>query len=166
MATAPKPDADSEFRLLPDAVKRRRVVFVCIGNACRSQMAEGWLRHQKIEWLEAVSAGLFPLFAIPEETIEVMKEKGVSLDGQRCKGLEAIDWQETDILVNMSGVPTSSLVPVFSGRRESWEIPDPYQESIVEYCRVRDILEKKVAELVRALRKDLSGGGSSVPLPS
>jgi len=125
-----------------------RIAFVCLGNSCRSQMAEAWARHLGGNKIEALSAGLRPLGFIAQETREVMAEQGISLDGQRSKRLGAIDWNQVDILVNMSGFPASDLVPEFSGKRLDWKVADPYMDPLESYRSVRDLLERKVRRLL------------------
>jgi arsenate reductase len=128
-----------------------RIAFVCLGNSCRSQMAEAWARHLGGDSVEALSAGLRALGFIANETKEVMVEKGISLDGQRSKNLDAIDWARVDVLVNMSGVPARPLVPEFKGKRLDWKIPDPYMDPLESYRSVRDLLERKVRTLLNDL---------------
>lgn len=163
MGTTPEFGSDTPFSFDPNAVERFRVVFVCFGNACRSQMAEGFLRHKQIDWLEALSAGVHPLGFIPPETVEAMQEKGISLDGQVSKGLEAIDWDQVNLLVNMSSLPSGSVAPGYSGRREEWDIPDPFQCSLEEHSAVRDMLEERVDDLVHRLKAP-SGGDPPEPV--
>ncbi len=153
---------EAKFQPQAEAGTRTRIAFVCIGNACRSQMAEAWVRHREVEDIEAVSAGLTPLGYITPETSQVMKEKNISVDGQQSKGLEAIDWKQVDVLVNMTFMPARSVVPGFSGRRVEWRVPDPFQGSLRTYRRVRDLLERRVNKLIAELKQD-SGGGSSAP---
>jgi len=128
-----------------------RVVFVCDGNACRSQMAEAWARHYAQGGVEAQSAGLYPLGEITEDTLAVMSEKGISLDAQESKSLEAIDWRQVDVLVNLSAWPAASIVPSFTGRRIEWQVRDPFGESLEVYREVRDELEQRVRALVAEL---------------
>jgi arsenate reductase len=153
---------EAKFQPQVKADARTRIAFVCIGNACRSQMAEAWVRHRAVEGIEAVSAGLTPLGYITPETAQVMKEKNVSVDGQQSKGLEAIDWKQVDVLVNMTFMPARSVVAGFSGRRVEWRVPDPFQSSMRTYRRVRDLLERRVNKLIAELKQD-SGGGSTAP---
>src|SRR5215471_12805483 len=77
------------------------VLFVCFGNACRSQMAEALANHLGHDRVRAWSAGAYPLGWIPSETREVLEEKGISLDGHRTKGLENIPLAEMDLVVEM-----------------------------------------------------------------
>ncbi len=156
---------EAKFQPQVKADARKRIAFVCIGNACRSQMAEGWVRHRAVEGIEAVSAGLTPLGYITPETAQVMKEKNVSVDGQQSKGLEAIDWKQVDVLVNMTFMPVRSVVPGFSGRRVEWRVPDPFQGSLRTYRRVRDLLERRVDKLIVEVKQDSSGGSTAPPEP-
>ncbi len=91
---------------------------------------------------------MHPLGFIATETREVMAEKEVSMDGQRSKGLDVIDWSQVDILVNMAGRYTGDLAPEFKGRRLDWRIPDPYMDPLESYRSVRDLLERKVRRLL------------------
>ncbi len=153
----------AKFQPQVKADARTRIAFVCIGNACRSQMAEAWVRHRAVEGIEAVSAGLTPLGYITPETAQVMKEKNASVDGQQSKGLEAIDWKQVDVLVNMTFMPVRSVVPGFSGRRVEWRVSDPFQCSMRTYRRVRDLLERRVDKLIVELKQDSGGGSTSAP---
>ncbi len=153
----------AKFQPQVKADARTRIAFVCIGNACRSQMAEAWVRHRAVEGIEAVSAGLTPLGYITPETAQVMKEKHASVDGQQSKGLEAIDWKQVDVLVNMTFMPVRSVVPGFSGRRVEWRVSDPFQCSLRTYRRVRDLLERRVNKLIVELKQDSGGGSTSAP---
>lgn len=124
------------------------VVFVCYGNACRSQMAEAWARHYGAGRVVAQSAGVHPLGQVPPETRAVMAEKRVVLDGHYSKGLDAIDWGRVDVLVNMAPYPTPAVLAGFSGRAVSWEVVDPFLEPLHVYRSVRDDLEGRVRSLV------------------
>ncbi|MEE9235972.1 MAG: hypothetical protein V3U28_11085 [Candidatus Acidoferrales bacterium] len=156
------PRPQLKFVPRPETAERCRVVFVCIGNSCRSQMAEGWLRHLAREQggameMEGLSAGLHPRGYITLETSQVMEEKKVSLDGQQSKGLEAIDWRQADVLVNMTGLPGRSVVPGFQGRRIEWRVADPFGQPLRSYRKVRDRLERKVKKLLAELQSTSSG---------
>ncbi|MFQ5695782.1 MAG: low molecular weight phosphatase family protein [Terriglobia bacterium] len=162
-AAATQPRPQPKFPLRPETQARKLVAFVCIGNSCRSQMAEAWVRHLTRSNpgpvdIEAVSAGLHPLGFITPETVQVMEEKNVSLEGQQSKGLEAIDWQGVDVLVNMAPLPGRFLVPGFQGQRLDWKVPDPFMQPLRKYRRVRDQLERKVKRLLIQLKKPSSGG--------
>lgn len=122
-----------------------RVLFVCFGNSCRSQMAEGFAKALGGGNWEAESAGLFPARAVAPLAQEVMKEKGISLEGQFPKSLDDVATEDYDLIVNMSGEPFPKQVraPVIE-----WEIPDPIGGSVEDYRRTRDTIERRVRELL------------------
>jgi arsenate reductase len=128
-----------------------KILFVCIGNACRSQMAEAWANHFGKGRVQASSAGLYPLGSIAEDTETVMREKGISLDGQWSKRLRDVPVAEMDVVVGM-GCEVDCPVPVgFKGRVVEWEIPDPFGEGIDTFRNVRDMVERQVLGLLAEL---------------
>ena len=127
---------------------KRRVLFVCIGNACRSQMAEGFARSYGSDVMEVSSAGLAPAAFIPEITLEVMREKGIDLSMQFPKPLTGEEFGQFDLILNLSGMP----LPPSPNLRE-WKVDDPIGESIEVHRRVRDEVEGRVMALVMELRK-------------
>src|ERR1700691_5782694 len=88
---------------------RKKVLFVCLGNSCRSQMAEALARHLASDVIEASSAGLIPLGFIAEPTRAVLAERGVGCEGQTSKALLEADVASCDLLVNMSGRKLNNL---------------------------------------------------------
>ncbi|MGH9804165.1 MAG: low molecular weight phosphatase family protein [Candidatus Acidiferrales bacterium] len=161
MGTVPEPSADPKIPPRLGRQKRHRIAFVCLGNSCRSQMAEAWARHLSEGRVEAMSAGVRPLGFVALETIEVMSEKGISLDGHKSKGLDAIHWRQVDVLVNMSPYAAETFASAFTGRRLEWKVRDPFDESLDSFREVRDLLEK----LVRKLLNELQGGASTPQSP-
>ena len=131
-------------------VRKDRVLFVCIGNACRSQMAEGFARRYGSDVLEAASAGLAHASLIPVETLQVMEEKNIPLDGQFPKGLDDVEFGSFDMVVNMSGIP---LPPYLTMAVREWEVPDPVSKRIEYHRKVRDVIENLVMKLVLDLRR-------------
>ena len=124
------------------------VLFVCVGNSCRSQMAEALANHLGQGRVRAWSAGSNPLGEIVPLTFDVLKEKGISLDGHWSKGLKDVPVAEMDIVVGM-GCEVVCPVPVgFKGRVIEWNIPDPYGGEIESYRNVRDLIERQVAALL------------------
>jgi arsenate reductase len=128
-----------------------KILFVCIGNACRSQMAEAWANHFGKGRVQASSAGLFPLGSIAEDTYMVMREKGIPLDGQWSKSLRDVVVAEMDVVVGM-GCEVDCPVPVgFKGRVVDWEIPDPFGRGTESFRNVRDMVERQVLGLLADL---------------
>ena len=133
-----------------------RVLFICIGNSCRSQMAEGFARHHYSELMEVSSAGLFPAPIVQPETIAVMAERGVSLEGQSPKPISAVDWKSMDLVVNMSGMPVLQEMPGFGGLNLMWVVQDPIGQSDKVYNKVRGRMEELVDGLAETLRTQQS----------
>ena len=128
-----------------------KVLFVCVGNACRSQMAEAWANHFAKGRVEVHSAGSHPFGSIAKDTYTVMSEKGISLDGQCSKGLRDVAVAEMDVVVVM-GSEVECPVPVgFKGRVADWNIPDPFARGIESFRNVRDMIERQVLEMLADL---------------
>jgi arsenate reductase (thioredoxin) len=128
----------------------KRVLFVCIGNACRSQMAEAFARAYGTDVLVPSSAGLFPANALPPDTLRAMEEKNLDLSGQVPKSLEDLDGAKFDLILNMSGFP---LPPVGGGAVREWQVPDPIVMDYKGHCAVRDRIERLVMNLILELRR-------------
>jgi arsenate reductase len=128
-----------------------KVLFVCIGNSCRSPIAEAVARHTAPDVIAASSAGVSPLGRIQHATRNVLLERGISVEGQFSKGLNVDTlFQPADLIINMSGYPGNSL---FAGRRfEDWDVEDPYGEDMETYRRICDDIEVRVADLAARIR--------------
>ncbi len=83
-------------------MKRTRILFLCTGNSCRSQMAEGWARHLRGGVLEAHSAGIEP-HGLNPRAVRVMAEAGVDISGQRSKGVDELAGRAFDVVVTVCG---------------------------------------------------------------
>ncbi len=126
-----------------------RVLFLCVGNACRSQMAEGFARAYGSDVMESESAGLYPAVAVPDVTREVMAEKNIDLTGHFPKGLSEVDLSSFDIVVNMSGY----MLPVETpGRLIHWDVRDPIGEDKETHQEVARQIEREVMQLILELR--------------
>jgi arsenate reductase len=134
-----------------------KVLFVCFGNSCRSQMAEALANQLGEGKVRAFSAGTHPLGAISQSTREVMREKGITLDGHYSKGLRDVPLSEMDIVV-MMGYGVKCPVPAdFEGRLINWDIPDPYFLGRGYFRDVRDLIESEVRRLLADLGGDSRG---------
>ena len=127
-------------------MKKKRIVFVCVENARRSQMAEGFANAFGQGRLEVYSGGSSPSFQIDPLVIEVMKEKGIDLSSKKPKGLNDLPPVEMDYLVTMGCEETCPAV--LAKKIIEWEIPDPKGKPIYEVRRIRDMLEAKVKMLL------------------
>ncbi len=131
------------------------MLFVCVGNSCRSQMAEAWARKLAPDRVRAFSAGSAPFGRIVPETYLVMAEKGITLDGQTSKGLRDVPAAAMDVVVSM-GCEVACPVPVgFKGRVIEWNIPDPFLGDLDLYRKVRDLIESQVKALLDSLEEQL-----------
>lgn len=127
-----------------------KVAFVCTGNSCRSQMAEGFARHFGSDVLEIYSAGTHPANEINPYAIAVMKEAGVDLSSQYPKLLDDIPF-EMDILIKMGCGVVCPFLP--NKHEEDWGLEDPVGKSIEEFRKTRDIIKEKVIQLIEKVKK-------------
>jgi len=130
-----------------DATKR--VLFVCIENSNRSQMAEAFARRLGQGKVEAYSAGSRPSGRVNPRAVESMREIGYDLSTHQSKGLEALPEVEFDAVITMG---CGDECPVIRARRrEDWAIPDPKDLPPDEFRKVRDLIQRKVQELLKSL---------------
>jgi len=129
----------------------KRVLFVCIGNACRSQMAEAFARAYGSDVLVPASAGLAPANRVATDTIEAMQEKGIDLRDHFPKAIRHLGRAEFDLVINMSGEPLPDTIRC---EVRTWDVEDPVFLRYEDHCAVRDQIEKLVMELILELRKD------------
>jgi len=127
----------------------KTVLFVCVENSNRSQMAEAFARMHGGGRVDAMSAGSRPSGRINPKAIEAMKELGYELTAHASKGLEAFNGRAVDVAVTMGCGDECPLV--LAARREDWQIPDPREMSPEEFRGVRDLIRKKVLELLDSL---------------
>jgi arsenate reductase len=130
-------------------MKKKRILFVCVENARRSQMAEGFANAFGQGRLEVYSAGSSPSSKIDPLVIEVMKEKGIDLSGKRPKGLNDLPSIEMDYLITMGCEETCPAV--LAKQVIEWQIPDPKGKSIAIFREVRDLIEDKVRTLLNEI---------------
>lgn len=142
--------------------QRRRVLFLCTGNACRSQMAEGWARHLKSALIDAYSAGVEP-HGMNADAVRVMREAGVDISGQRSKHVDELKDVSFDCVVTVCGHAHESC-PVFPGRTKVLHVgfDDPPRlakdatdeaSRLAPYRRVRDEIEAFVRTLPESLQR-------------
>jgi protein-tyrosine-phosphatase len=134
-----------------------RVLFVCVGNCVRSQMAEAIARHSCGDIIVPESAGVSPLGFIDKTAKLVLHQKGISTHGQYSKGLQCEDLKKPHLIVNMSGIPGSSL---FQGQKfEDWDVQDPFGEDIELHRQICDSIEARVTLLAAQLRMEVKDHG-------
>ncbi len=127
----------------------KKVVFVCIGNSCRSQMAEGFMRRYGGDKFEVYSAGSHPAGYVHPQAIEVMKEKGIDISRHHSKGLEDVPLQAADVVITMGCCSVEEICPIsYAGDERDWEIADPVGQPLEVFRQVRDEIESRVRELL------------------
>jgi len=126
--------------------EKAKILFVCVQNASRSQMAQGFAEAFGKGRVEVYSAGSRPASQINPLAIEVMKEKGIDLSGRRPKGLNDLPPVEMDYLVTMGCEEVCPAVP--AKKIIEWQIPDPKGKPIDEVRTIRDMLESEVKRLL------------------
>ena len=124
---------------------------MCIGNACRSQMAEAFARAYGGDVMIPASAGLAPATRVANDTLEAMAEKGLDLHDHFPKSIRHLGRAEFDLVVNMSG---SNLPDVPAAGIAEWDVEDPVAMRYERHCEVRDRIEALVIRLILDLRAE------------
>jgi len=127
----------------------QRVLFVCIENSNRSQMAEGFARAHGGPQVDAFSAGSKPSGQINPRAIAMMAERGIDLRAQQSKSLQDIGDAPFDAVITMGCGDACPWIP--AARREDWALPDPKHLADDEFRAVRDEIERHVVTLLSEL---------------
>jgi len=131
----------------------KKVLFVCIGNACRSPMAEAIARRDAPDAIDAFSAGLMPIGFVPELTKQTLMKNGYWVEGLESKGISPGVWERVDVVINMSGRPKKEAFREHS-KVVDWEIEDPFERGPEDYQRVFDKIRARVGELAEEYRRE------------
>lgn len=140
--------------------KRTKILFVCLGNACRSPMAEAIARQDANDVIEASSAGLTPLGRLETMTKQTLMRNGYSAEGLESKPVVPEALESADLIVNMSGYPREVAFGDHV-KVEDWRVEDPYGADAELYQRIFEDIRKRIADLADRLRKvahDRKGG--------
>ncbi|NLU78567.1 arsenate reductase ArsC [Micromonospora sp. HNM0581] len=125
------------------------VLFVCVHNAGRSQMAAGWLRHFARDTVEVRSAGSAPADQINPAAVQAMAEVGIDITDQTPKKLEYETAEASDVIITMG---CGDSCPVFPGKRyEDWKLDDPAGQGVEAVRPIRDEIRRRVEQLLRDL---------------
>ena len=132
----------------PTAVPR--VLFVCVHNAGRSQMAAGWLRHLAGDSVEVRSAGSVPRKRVNPAAVEAMAEVGIDISDQRPKVLTTEAVEASDVVITMG---CGDACPIFPGKRYlDWQLADPAGTGVESVRPIRAEIESRIRELLADLR--------------
>ncbi|MFJ5637029.1 arsenate reductase ArsC [Streptomyces goshikiensis] len=125
------------------------VLFVCVHNAGRSQMAAAWLTHLAGDRVEVRSAGSAPVGSINPAAVEAMREVGIDMSARTPKILTVEAVRASDVCITMG---CGDTCPVFPGKRYlDWKLEDPAGQGIDAVRRIRDEIEIRVRDLVNEL---------------
>ena len=131
-------------------MSKPNVLFVCIHNAGRSQMAAGWLRHLAGDTVEVRSAGSEPADQINPIAVEAMREVGIDITGATPQLLATETVKDSDVVITMG---CGDACPIFPGKRyEDWELTDPAGQPLEVVREVRDDIRARVEKLVAELQ--------------
>ncbi|MBM3815173.1 MAG: hypothetical protein FJW20_26465 [Acidimicrobiia bacterium] len=144
--------------------EKLKVLFVCIGNSCRSPMAEGFGRHYGSDVMLASSAGLSPASIVQPETVKTLKQRGIDISAIYPKSVYEVPGGPFHIIVNMSGQPLPrQIVPAPGGYTLDWLVHDPIGQSDEIYHNVAEQLSGLVMQLVLKLRASPPSKPSAAP---
>ena len=125
------------------------VLFVCVHNAGRSQMAAGWLRHLAGDTVEVRSAGSEPADRINPVAVEAMREVGIDITANTPRKLDFATAEASDVLITMG---CGDVCPVFPGKRYlEWDLDDPAGQDLATVRPIRDEIRRRVERLVAEL---------------
>jgi arsenate reductase (thioredoxin) len=130
------------------------VLFVCVHNAGRSQMAAGWLRHLAGDTVEVRSAGSEPADQINPVAVAAMREVGIDITANAPRKLDWDTAQSSDVLITMG---CGDACPVFPGKRYlDWDLDDPAGKDLEAVRPIRDEIKRRVQHLVTELPVELA----------
>ena len=129
----------------------KTILFVCVENAGRSQMAEGFFNKNAPEGYRAISAGTKPVSQINSVVIEVMKEVGIDISNQKSKEITEDMMRNSFKTVNMGCMVKESCPTLFLPNVFDWNLEDPKGKSVEKVTELRDEIDQRVKELVAGL---------------
>lgn len=122
------------------------ILFVCVHNAGRSQMAAGFMEHHGAGRVEVLSAGSAPKESINPVAVAAMAERGIDISNRKPKVLTDLSVQQSDVVITMG---CGDACPFYPGKRyEDWKLEDPAGQGIEAVRRIRDEIEAKVKQLL------------------
>ncbi|MGC4868032.1 arsenate reductase ArsC [Micromonospora sp. DT53] len=125
------------------------VLFVCVHNAGRSQMAAGWLRHLASDTIEVRSAGSEPADQINSVAVEAMREVGIDITEQTPARLTWDTAHASDVIITMG---CGDACPIFPGKRyEDWKLTDPAGQPLDVVRQIRDDIRTRITELLASI---------------
>jgi protein-tyrosine-phosphatase len=133
----------------------KKILFVCVENAGRSQMAETFFRKYMPKGFEAISAGTKPSAHVNPIVLQAMKEIGVDIENQMPKNISQQIIDESEKAINMGCIDKELCPALFMKDIHDWQIPDPKGKSIEEVRKIRDQIETKIMTLIKSLQENV-----------
>jgi arsenate reductase (thioredoxin) len=147
--TRPPIQTRNDTTTLPVAApQKKRVLFVCIGNSCRSQMAEAFAKAYGSDVMIASSAGISPATLISPLTGQTLKERGIEMEDHFPKALDIMPRDGFDLMINMSG----AMIFWTASEQMNWSVADPIGRSEEFYREIANQVESLVMRLILELR--------------
>ena len=131
---------------------KKLVLFVCVQNAGRSQMAEGFFKKYAPREYEVISAGTMPVSEINPLAVQAMSEIGVDISIQKSKEITEDMIRNSSNIVNMGCMDKQSCPTLFLQNLLDWSIEDPKDKPIEKVREIRDEIEQRVKELVASIK--------------
>jgi protein-tyrosine-phosphatase len=133
----------------------KKILFVCVENAGRSQMAEAFFRKYMPKGFEAISAGTKPSTHVNPIVLQAMKEIGIDIENQTPKHISQQIISESEKAINMGCMDKESCPALFMKDIIDWQIPDPKGKSVEEVRKIRDQIKTKVMILIKSLEENV-----------
>jgi len=130
----------------------KKVLFVCIENSCRSQMAEAFAKMHGKDVIESFSAGSNPSGIVNPKAIQSMKEVGYDLSKHKSIGLEELPQVKWDYVFTMGCGEKCPMIN--ANKREDWALPDPKSMEMNDFNRIRDMIESEVKSLIDDIHQE------------
>lgn len=130
----------------------KSILFVCVENAGRSQMAEGFFNKYAPKGYEAISAGTKPVSELNPIAVEVMREAGIDISNQKSKELTEDMIRNSSNIVNMGCMEKESCPTLFLQNLLEWNIEDPKDKPIEKVREIRDEIDQRVKQLVASIK--------------
>jgi protein-tyrosine-phosphatase len=129
----------------------KRILFVCVQNSGRSQMAEAFFNHMAQGKASGYSAGTSPAEKVNPVVIQVMEEMGIDMTDHKPKSLTPDMLQDVDLVITM-GCGADGVCPASFVQTDDWNLEDPKDKPVEEVRKIRDEIKRRVEILVRALK--------------
>src|ERR1041385_5839319 len=143
----------SGLKQMTNPARKLRVLFVCIGNSCRSPMAESIAWRDAADLVESASAGLSPLGGVHKLALATLEANGYRTDGLYSKPILNDAWTKADLVINMSGYPREGAFRQSDWHKvEDWSVDDPYGSDLAAYQRTFEDIRAKIESLLVRLR--------------